>query len=39
LRKARHFITTTDYHPPHEQSSQQLRAAVGVAPNPQQSLF
>ena len=39
LRKARHFITTTDYHPPQEQSSQHLRAAVGVAPNPQQSLF
>ena len=39
LRKARHFITTMDYHPPQEQSSQHLRAAVGVAPNPQQSLF
>jgi len=39
LRKARHFITTTDYHPPGDQSSQNLRSAVGLAPSPQQSLF
>ena len=39
LRKARHFITAVDYHPPRDQSSQHLRAAIGVAPDPQQSLF
>jgi len=39
LRKARHFITTADYHPPGDQSSRNLRSAIGVAPSPQQSLF
>jgi putative DNA modification/repair radical SAM protein len=39
LRKARHFITAVDYHPLRDQSSEHLRAAIGVAQNPQQSLF
>jgi predicted DNA-binding helix-hairpin-helix protein len=39
LRKARHFITTLDYHPSGDMSSQRLRAAVGIAASPQQSLF
>lgn len=39
LRKARHFITTVDYHPPGDQSSQNLRSVIGLAPSPQQSLF
>jgi putative DNA modification/repair radical SAM protein len=39
LRKARHFITALDYHPVGDRSSERLRAAVGVAPSPQQSLF
>jgi putative DNA modification/repair radical SAM protein len=39
LRKARHFITTVDYHPPQDVSSQRLRAAVGAVVSPQQSLF
>jgi putative DNA modification/repair radical SAM protein len=39
LRKARHFITALDYHPVGDRSSENLRAAVGVAPGPQQSLF
>jgi len=39
LRKARHFITTADYHPPGDQSTRNLRSAIGVAPSPQQSLF
>jgi putative DNA modification/repair radical SAM protein len=39
LRNARHFITALDYHPLREQSSVQLRAAIGVAQSPQQSLF
>ena len=39
LRKARHFIMAADYHPVREQADEQLRAAVGIARNPQQSLF
>jgi putative DNA modification/repair radical SAM protein len=39
LRKARHFITAADYHPVGDQSSVHLRAAIGVAQDPQQSLF
>ena len=39
LRKARHFITTADYHPPGDESSQNLRSTIGSAPSPQQSLF
>lgn len=39
LRKARHFITAADYHPVRDQSSERLRAAVGVAHSAQRSLF
>jgi putative DNA modification/repair radical SAM protein len=39
LRRARHFITTADYRPARDQSSEHLRAAIAVAHSPQQSLF
>jgi putative DNA modification/repair radical SAM protein len=39
LRKARHFITTTDYRPMLDQSSDRLRAVLTTAPRRQQSLF
>jgi putative DNA modification/repair radical SAM protein len=39
LRKARHFIQAADYHPACDQPSERLRAAIGVAASPQQSLF
>jgi len=39
LRKARPFITTSDYHPANEDSSEKLRGVLADVANPQQPLF